>query len=83
MNPCYSVSVKWPSMLVLKSLETSNPVALANTKKKSRRLRRDAVIVSALAFLSSAKAIIHSLIFVFLFLFAGFCKLYGHNLRIP
>ena len=33
-------------MLVLKSLETSNPVALANTKKKSRRLRRDAVIVS-------------------------------------
>ena len=69
-------------MLVLKSLETSNPIALANTKKKSRRLRRDAVIVSALAFLSSAKAIIiHSLLLVFLF--AGFCKLYGHTLRIP
>ena len=69
-------------MLVLKSLETSNPIALANTKKKSRRLRRDAVIVSALAFLSSAKAIIiNSLILVFLF--AGFCKLYGHTLRIP
>ena len=65
-------------MLVLKSLETSNPIALANTKKKSRRLRRDAVIVSALAFLSSAKAII-----ILVFLFAGFCKLYGHTLRIP
>lgn len=43
-------------MLGLKSLETMNPVRPANTKKlRKSRLRRDAVIVGALAFLSSAK----------------------------
>lgn len=46
-------------MLGLKSLETMNPVRPANTKKlRKSRLRRDAVIVGALAFLSSAKRLL-------------------------